>query len=51
MGAVEIAIPGQTDFIGMGSIGIDVSVLTGLEEGNTRFLQDSNASKPVRRRN
>jgi hypothetical protein len=51
MGAVEIAIAGQTDFNGVGSIGIDVSVSTGLMEGNTGLLQDTNASKPVRRRN
>ena len=51
MGAVDIAIAGQTDFKGVGSIGIDVSVLTGLEDGNTGLLHDANASKPVRRRN
>jgi hypothetical protein len=51
MGAVEIAIAGQTDFNGVGSIGIDGSVSTGLTEGNTGLLQDTNASKPVRRRN
>jgi hypothetical protein len=51
MGAVEISNEGQTNFIGIGSIGIVVSVSTGLEEGNSALLQDTNASKPVRRRN
>ena len=51
VGAVEMAIAGQTDFNGVGSIGIDVCVSTGLEGGNTGLLQDTNASKPVRRRN
>ena len=49
VGVVDIAIAEQTDFKGVGSIGIDVSVLTGLEDGNTGLLQESNASKPVRR--
>ena len=51
VGAVEMAIAGQTDFNGVGSIGIDVSVSSGLMDGNTGLLQDTNASKPVRRRN
>jgi hypothetical protein len=51
VGAVDIAIAGQTDFKGVGSIGIDVLVSSGLIEGNTGLLQDTSASKPVRRRN
>jgi hypothetical protein len=51
MGAEEIAIAGQTDFNGVGSIGIDGSVSPGFMEGNTGLVQDTSASKPVRRRN